>query len=116
TLLRHADMAMYQAKNTFRGVALYDRAANQPESPAQLALVGELRRALSDGGLRLYVQPKADAITGDIVGVEALVRWQHPRHGLIMPDEFIPIAERNGLIRPLTAEVLRQAIAAAAAW
>ncbi len=116
SLLRHADMAMYQAKNTYRGVALFDAAANRPESPAQLALVGELRRAVADGELRLYVQPKADAITGEIVGVEALVRWQHPEHGLIMPDEFIPIAERNGLIRALTTEVLRTAIAAAASW
>jgi EAL domain-containing protein (putative c-di-GMP-specific phosphodiesterase class I) len=62
------------------------------------------------------VQPKADAVTEQIVGVEALVRWQHRRHGLIMPDEFIPIAERNGLIKRLTTEVLRQAITAATGW
>jgi diguanylate cyclase (GGDEF)-like protein len=116
TLLRHADMAMYQAKNTHRGVAVFDPSAKPQESPAQLALVSELRQALTDGGLRLYVQPKADAVTGDVVGVEALVRWQHPKHGLILPDEFIPIAERNGLIRLLTTEVLRGAVAAASRW
>jgi diguanylate cyclase (GGDEF)-like protein len=116
TLLRRADMAMYQAKSTLRGVALFDAAANQPDSPAQLALVGELRRAIAEGDLLLYVQPKADANTGAVVSVEALVRWQHPDHGMIMPDEFIPIAERNGLIKALTAVVLRAAIAASVGW
>jgi diguanylate cyclase (GGDEF)-like protein len=116
TLLRRADMAMYQAKAACRGVVLFDPAANQPDSPAQLALVGELRRAIAEGELKLYVQPKADAHTGRVVGVEALVRWQHPEHGLIMPDEFIPIAERNGLIQGLTAVVLRDAITAAVGW
>jgi diguanylate cyclase (GGDEF)-like protein len=116
TLLRHADMAMYQAKNTHRGIAVFDPSAKAPESPAQLALVGELRQALVCGELQLYVQPKADAVSGEVVGVEALVRWQHPQHGLIMPDEFIPIAERNGLISTLTAEVLRAAISAATSW
>jgi diguanylate cyclase (GGDEF)-like protein len=116
SLLRHADMAMYQAKNTHRGIAMFDPAAKPSETPAQLALAGELRQALANGDLRLYVQPKADAVTGRVVGVEALVRWQHPRHGLIMPDEFIPIAERNGLIKLLTTEVLRRAIATASSW
>jgi diguanylate cyclase (GGDEF)-like protein len=116
TLLRRADMAMYHAKSTLRGVAMFDAAASQPDSPAQLALVGELRRGITEGELRLYVQPKADANTGDVVSVEALVRWQHPQHGLIMPDEFIPIAERNGLIKGLTAVVLRNAIVAATGW
>ena len=115
-LLSHADMAMHQAKNTHRGISVFDPAGRTPESPAQLALVGELRDALGQGQLRLYVQPKADARSGDVVSVEALVRWQHPRHGLIMPDEFIPIAERNGLITALTAEVLDAAVTAAAGW
>jgi predicted signal transduction protein with EAL and GGDEF domain len=115
-LLRRADMAMYQAKNTHRGIALFDPSARPPDSPAQLALVAELRQALTNGELRLYVQPKAEAVTGDVVGVEALARWQHPRHGLIMPDEFIPIAERNGLIAALTTEILRHAIGAATSW
>jgi diguanylate cyclase (GGDEF)-like protein len=115
-LLRRADMAMYRAKNTHRGIGLFDPTAKLSESPAQLALVGELRHALIDGGLRLYVQPKADARTGEVVGVEALVRWEHPLHGLIMPDEFIPVAERNGLISELTTEMLRAAVTAVAAW
>jgi diguanylate cyclase (GGDEF)-like protein len=116
TLLRHADMAMYQAKNTHRGIAVFDPSAKAPESAAQLALAGELRQALIRRELRMYVQPKADAVSGEVVGVEALVRWQHPQHGLIMPDEFIPIAERNGLIKALTAEMLRAAITAANSW
>jgi diguanylate cyclase (GGDEF)-like protein len=117
TLLRRADMAMYQAKNTGRGVVeLFDAVIDHADSPAQLALVGELRHAIGAGELRVYVQPKADASTGQVVGVEALVRWQHPTQGLIMPDEFIPIAERSGLIRGLTTAVLRTAIGAAAAW
>jgi diguanylate cyclase (GGDEF)-like protein len=116
SLLCHADMAMYQAKKGHRGVSVFDPSAHSPESPTQLALVGELRHGLAHDQLRLYVQPKALAETGRIVGVEALVRWQHPRHGLIMPDEFIPIAERNGLIMALTTEVLRLGIAAVSAW
>jgi diguanylate cyclase (GGDEF)-like protein len=116
TLLRRADMAMYQAKNTDRGVVLFDAAAVQADSPAQLALVGELRRAIADAALQMYVQPKADANTGEVVSVEALVRWQHPEHGLIMPDEFIPIAERNGLIKGLTQVMLRKAITAVQEW
>jgi diguanylate cyclase (GGDEF)-like protein len=115
-VLRRADMAMYQAKNTLRGVALFDAEASRPDTPAQLALVSELRRAIDSGEIRMFVQPKADAVTGAIVGVEALARWQHPTHGLIMPDEFIPIAERHGLIRALTAEMLRQAITAVSQW
>ncbi|MEN3357986.1 MAG: hypothetical protein V7637_1968 [Mycobacteriales bacterium] len=116
TLLRRADIAMYQAKSLGRGVVVFDAAASQPDSPAQLALVGELRRAIADSALQLYVQPKADANTGKVVSVEALVRWLHPEHGQIMPDEFIPIAERNGLIKGLTEVVLRKAIVAATGW
>jgi diguanylate cyclase (GGDEF)-like protein len=117
TLLRRADMAMYEAKNTGRGVvAVFDPVTTHQDTPAQLALAGELRRAIAGGELRLYVQPKADARTGQIVGVEALVRWQHPELGLIMPDEFIPIAERNGLIHGLTTAVLRGAIGILPGW
>jgi len=67
-LLRHADMAMYQAKNTHRGITVFDPADRTPETPAQLALVGELREGIGRGELRLYVQPKADAVSGDVVG------------------------------------------------
>jgi diguanylate cyclase (GGDEF)-like protein len=115
-LLRHADMAMHQAKDTHRGVSVFDPAGGTPESPAQLTLAADLREALGRGELQLYVQPKADALDGRVIGVEALARWIHPRHGLIMPDEFIPIAERSGLIRALTAEVLDAAVTAAAGW
>jgi diguanylate cyclase (GGDEF)-like protein len=116
TLMRRADMAMYQGKSTGRAITVFDPATHRQDSPDQLALVSELRHGISDGDLRLYVQPKADATTGRVVGAEALVRWQHPEKGLIMPDEFIPIAERNGLIRHLTTAVLRDAITALAGW
>jgi diguanylate cyclase (GGDEF)-like protein len=116
TLMRRADMAMYQAKSTGRAVAVFDPATHRQDSPDQLALVSELRHGIASGELRLYVQPKADASSGRVVGAEALVRWQHPDKGLIMPDEFIPIAERNGLIRQLTTAVLRDAIGALAGW
>jgi diguanylate cyclase (GGDEF)-like protein len=116
TLLRLADLAMYHAKLTGRVVSVFDPATYRQDSPDQLALVSELRHGIASGQLRLYVQPKADATSGAVVGAEALVRWQHPDKGLIMPDEFIPIAERNGLIRHLTTAVLRDAIAALAGW
>ncbi|WP_433294087.1 putative bifunctional diguanylate cyclase/phosphodiesterase [Actinoplanes sp. CA-030573] len=115
-LLRHADMAMHRAKKTHRGVSVFDPGGGAPESAAQLTLAADLRAALGEGQLRLYVQPKAGALSGEVLGVEALVRWVHPSQGMIMPDQFIPIAERTGLIQAVTAEVLDAAITAAAGW
>jgi len=83
---------------------------------ARLALAGELRAAIDRGELVLHYQPKADLSSGRVVGVEALVRWEHPTHGLLSSNEFVPIAERTGLIRPLTRHVLRAAAAQATAW
>jgi hypothetical protein len=94
---RHGDVP---GENTHRGIAVFDRAAKVPESPTQLALVGELRQALTLGELRMYVQPKADAISGDVVGVEALVRWQHPAARTRHADEFIPIADDIAALVP----------------
>ncbi len=85
-------------------------------TPRRLRLVGELRRAISSGQLRLHYQPTVDLKTMRPVGVEALVRWQHPRHGLLGPDEFIPIAEHTGLIRPLGLWALRAALAQRRTW
>jgi len=114
-LLQRADVAMYQAKQERTGWELYD-AERDVHSRDRLALVGELRDALRDGQLVLHYQPKADLRTGEVTGVEALVRWQHPNRGLLYPDAFIAIAEKAGLIRQLTTYVLDAALAQAAAW
>jgi len=115
TLLRHADIAMHVAKVRSFGVFTYDPAVDE-HSPTKLALLGDLRRALDRGELVLYYQPQVNIRTGDIVGAEALVRWQHPERGLIFPDEFIPLAEHTGLIGPLTRHVLDAALAQARRW
>jgi diguanylate cyclase (GGDEF)-like protein len=114
-LLQHADVAMYAAKQAHIGFMVYDPAVDQ-HSPRRLALLGGLRRALEHDELVLHYQPKADLQTGQILGAEALVRWQHPDHGLLAPGEFIPLAERTGLIHPLTRWVLDAALGQAAEW
>jgi EAL domain-containing protein (putative c-di-GMP-specific phosphodiesterase class I) len=106
---------MYTAKETHAGFVLFDPKQDQ-HSPRRLALLGELRRALERRQLLLHYQPKVDAHTGQVLGVEALVRWQHPEHGLVPPDEFIPLAERTGLIGPLTHYVLDEALRQARQW
>jgi diguanylate cyclase (GGDEF)-like protein len=115
TLLQRADVAMYLAKEDHSGCELYS-ATRDEYSPSRLALVGELRRAIDGDELVLYYQPKADLDNGQISGVEALVRWQHPVRGLIAPDEFIPLAERTGLIRDLTLTVIDAALRQLSAW
>jgi len=115
TLLQHADIAMYVAKAQNLGVFAYEPGADG-HSPAKLALLGDLRRALERGELILHYQPKLSVRTGDVVGAEALIRWQHPGRGLVFPDEFIPLAEHTGLIGPLTRYVLNVALAQARMW
>jgi diguanylate cyclase (GGDEF)-like protein len=114
-LLQHADIAMYVAKQTHAGFVLFDPALDQ-HSPHKLTLLGELRRAIDHHQLRLHYQPKIDTHTSQILGVEALVRWQHPTHGLLGPDEFIPLAERTALIGPLTHHVLDTALGQCHQW
>ncbi|MBM7805050.1 diguanylate cyclase (GGDEF)-like protein [Geodermatophilus bullaregiensis] len=114
-LLRQADAAMYSAKRTGGGAAVYD-AAQHGDDRGRLALVEELRSGLGTGRLVLHHQPQVDVATGRTVGVEALVRWAHPVRGLLSPAEFLPLAEVHGLMRALTDEVLRQAVTQAAAW
>jgi diguanylate cyclase (GGDEF)-like protein len=115
TLIQHADVAMYLAKEAHAGTALYD--AEQDENDAaRLALAGELRRAIENNELLLHFQPKASLQTEQIVGAEALVRWQHPERGFIPPGDFVPIAERMGLIKPLSRFVLDAAIEQCRAW
>ncbi len=116
TLMKRADAAMYDAKNSGSGLHIYEAGLDVNQSPERLALTAELRAGISSGQLEVYVQPQASLRTGRVLGVEALVRWRHPRHGLLFPDSFIPLAERSGLIRQLTDEVLEQALAAAGRW
>jgi diguanylate cyclase (GGDEF)-like protein/PAS domain S-box-containing protein len=115
TLMRRADVAMYVAKRTGSGYSIYE-AEQDRNSPDRLSLIGELRRAIDEGELVLYYQPKFDLHNGELSGVEALVRWEHPLRGLMAPDQFIPIAEQAGLIDPLTRWVLRAAMIQASAW
>jgi EAL domain-containing protein (putative c-di-GMP-specific phosphodiesterase class I) len=85
-------------------------------SPSRLALIGELRRAIEQDELLLYYQPQVNLATGQLDGVEALVRWQHPQRGVVPPDEFIPLAEHTGLIAPLSRWVLAEALRQCRSW
>ena len=114
-LLQRADVAMYAAKSSQRGVSVYD-ALEDTYSLERLAMVGELRTAIERGELAVHYQPKADAATGRVLGMEALVRWNHPRHGHVPPESIISIAEQTGLIRPLTLWVLDQALRECRQW
>jgi diguanylate cyclase (GGDEF)-like protein len=114
-LIQRADVAMYVAKQAHTRTAVYDP-ADDTNDAERLALAGALRRAIEHGELVLHFQPKAELASGRIVGVEALVRWQHPERGFIPPNEFIPIAERTGLIKPLSRYVLAAALRQCARW
>ena len=114
-LLQRADVAMYHAKRTGSVYSTYDPQFD-PHSPERLALLGELRQAIDVGELVLHYQPKIELKTGRVVGAEALVRWHHPKRGMIPPDHFILIAERTGLIKPLTHWVLNTALRQCMAW
>ena len=115
TLLRRADVAMYVAKRSGGGHAVY-----APEQEAQTLrrsnLAGELRRSIPLGELVLYYQPQVTLATGAITAVEALIRWNHPRDGLMSPDRFIPMAEETGIIHPITAWVIDAALAQLCKW
>ncbi len=115
TLLRCADVAMYVAKRSQSGLAEYTPEVDK-HSPRKLALMSELRQAIADDGLLIHYQPKVSFSLGRMVGVEALVRWPHPVLGLIPPDDFIPLAERTGLIGPLTRWVLERAVHQCRDW
>lgn len=116
TLLQHADVAMYVAKSKGVGSAIYDPEADTNDA-RQLSLVGELRTAIEEEQLVLCFQPKVDIATHTISGAEALIRWEHPEQGLLVPDVFVPLAERTGrLIRPLGRYVLEHAVRQCARW
>ena len=114
-LTTHSDAAMYEAKRKKLGVVMYLPVMGDGQSEA-VALKGELRRAITEGELVLHFQPKIDLGSNTISGVEALVRWQHKRLGLLYPDIFIGLAENSGLIKPLTIEVLRLAMKQILEW
>jgi diguanylate cyclase (GGDEF)-like protein len=114
-LLQRADIAMYDAKRERTGTAIYTH-ADETDLSAPLRLVDELRTALTDNQLVLHFQPKVGLRTAKLEGVEALVRWQHPLKGLLAPDDFLPQAERYGLMRQLTTRVLTLALDQISEW
>jgi EAL domain-containing protein (putative c-di-GMP-specific phosphodiesterase class I) len=113
-LLRCADVAMYQAKRQGSDIAVYD-SETDPHEAQQLNLLAELRRAIPNGELQLYYQPKSP-IAGAVTEVEALIRWNHPQRGLLLPAAFLSLAERTSLIKPLTHWVLHEAARQCAVW
>ena len=115
-ILRDADIAMYAAKASGKSrVAVFDPAM-RARAVARLEIETDLRRALTSGELVIHYQPEIDLRTEQIVGFEALVRWQHPKYGLVPPLDFIPIAEETGLIGPLGAWVLEEACSQMQRW
>ena len=115
TLVRCADGAMYHAKEEKSGWAFYDNSC-VPQGMARLTIMGELRRALDQRELVLYYQPKALLADGEVHSVEALLRWNHPDRGLVPPDDFIPVAQQTGLIKPLTLYVIDEALRQCRSW
>jgi len=114
-LLGRADAAMYAAKRSGSGPAVFD-AAQETHVAEQLALLIDLRQCINRGELVLHYQPKIDLVTGKLSGVEALLRWQHPTHGLLTPDRFMAEVERTALITPVTRWVLDQALHQQRIW
>ena len=112
SLLSRAELAMYAAKQRQSGSQLYSPSLDAG-SQESLSLLGELRRAVEGGQLRLFLQPKVDLRSGAVISAEALVRWEHPQRGLVPPMQFIPFAEQTGFIRQLSAWVVA---ASARAW
>jgi diguanylate cyclase (GGDEF)-like protein len=115
TLLRRADVAMYDAKASGTRIESY-ALERDPYSPERLALLAELREAIDRDELVLHYQPKVSLADGRLSGVEALVRWEHPQRGVLPPADFLPLAERTGLIGDLTRWVLRAALGRCRAW
>jgi len=114
-LVQRADVAMYVAKRGNLGFSVYDP-QQDTHSVGRLALMTEFRAAIENHSLDIVYQPKVNVQTREIIGAEALLRWNHPDRGFIEPDEFIPLAEQTGLIKPLTSWVLEQAVQQCLKW
>ncbi len=127
TLMRHADVAMYDAKHRGDAVAVYAPESDH-NSPERLSLLGDLRRALESeesratkrpnpaGEIAMYYQPQIAIETGEVVGVEALLRWRHPRRGMVDPEELIRVAEQSAVMRLLTRRVVDDVVEQLAKW
>lgn len=116
TLIRHADLALYAAKNTGRQTHCYFKPSMQEEARQRLELEADLARAIEDKEFELYYQPRAEIASNRIVGVEGLLRWNHPERGLVLPGDFIPFCEESGLIETLGEDVLTLAARQQAEW
>jgi diguanylate cyclase len=114
-LVQRAGVALHMAQKSNKGYAFYEPSFDK-HTPLRLTLMSELRHAIERDGLDLFYQPQVSIETGEICGVEALLRWNHPIHGFVPPDEFIPMAERNRMIKQLTQWVLRRAFRDCANW
>ncbi|RZJ13796.1 MAG: EAL domain-containing protein [Rubrivivax sp.] len=114
-VFRHMDIALHQARQRGARHAFFD-AERHRDQPIRLSMASELRRAITGGELRVYLQPKVDMRSGQVCGAEALVRWLHPVRGLIPPMEFIQLAEHTGLIKPLTEWMLHAVLALNREW
>jgi diguanylate cyclase (GGDEF)-like protein len=115
-MLRNADLALYRAKGDGRGTFRFFEPAMDLQMQTRRVMEQELRRALAAGEFELYYQPVVDLASNEIMGFEALIRWNHPKHGVVAPAAFIPLAEEIGFIIPIGEWVIRQACATAARW
>ena len=113
--MARVDVALYSAKKERGTFAFYDATRDQ-HTPERLGLLADLRDGMERGELLLHYQPQCEARSGNVVGMEALVRWQHPTRGLLYPDQFVPVAEQTGLIAPITLVVLNEAAAQLRRW
>lgn len=115
-LMRHADSAMYQAKESGRNNAQFFTAELNDRVVKRMHLESDLRHAVERNELVLYYQPRINAMTGRLAGVESLVRWEHPTEGMILPANFIPVSEESGLIVPIGAWIIREAMRQHVEW
>ena len=115
-LLREADAAMYQAKATSKARYAVFEPSMKVNALERLKLANDLRRAIEHKEFVIYYQPRVEMASGEVVGMEALLRWEHPERGLVWPDEFISLAEEMGLIVPIGQEVMREVCQQAYVW